>query len=164
MKKTEESFASLANERAAVFDKSGKKLFETGNDSVNEITFSTEQLRQMRGAVVTHNHPDYNGQFSDGGSFSMSDVQLMVNTGASEVRAVTKNYIYRIRPKIIGGTNVTQGALSFAEHTSKKLKTTLSEQVKSGKISSNEAQVQHWHSLWSAVAEQGFIEYERVPR
>lgn len=163
--KMEESIASLQNEKAGVFDKNGNKLFEVDGGKDN-VTFTDSQLVKMKGAVVTHNHPNFDGKYSDGGSFSTSDVQLMINTGASEVRAVTEKYIYRISPKIIGATNLTQGtaAMDFARQTQTKLKSAYAEKIKKGKLKPRDMFEQYSHEVWSTVAEQGFVVYERIPR
>lgn len=164
MQKLEGDIAPLQHERAAVFDKQGKKLFEKDGKET-EVTFSTEEMAKMRGAVVTHNHPDFGGKFSDGGSFSMSDAELMVQTGMAEVRAVTKKYIYRMRPKIVGNTNLTGGtALDFAKRTRAALKSEYADKVKAGKIKQHDFFEEMQHKLWTQVADQGFIEYERVSR
>ena len=162
MKKFEEGSANLKNERAAVYDKNGKELFKTDGTST-EVTFSDDQLKQMSGAVITHNHPAPKG-FPDGGSFSPSDIQLMANTGAAEVRAVTENFIYVARPKIVAGRNASKNAVNFLNGYKKEVSTPLSKKFHKEKWTKQKYQVEFWHEVWNKAASDGFIEYERIPR
>lgn len=165
MKGFEESIASNKSESAAVFDKKGKELFRTSGKET-EVTFTDAQLTQMKGSVVTHNHPDTIGgkKFPDGGSFSESDLQLMNKTGASEIRAITKNYVYRMRPKIAGGRSFSGNAQFIADGKKPKVKSALDKKVKAGKITRAQAAVEYMHEVWKQVADEGLIEYERIPR
>lgn len=165
MKAFEESIAANKKESAAVFDKEGKELFRTSGKET-EVTFTDAQLSRMKGAVVTHNHPDVVGgkKFPDGGSFSESDLQLINRTGASEVRAITKNYIYRMKPQMAGGRSFSGNAQFVADGKKAKVKSALDAKVKAGKLTRRQAAVDYMHEVWKQVADEGLIEYERIPR
>jgi len=79
----EKRISSQNFESAAVYDNNGNQLFFK-NGSSNAVVFNNEELTQMKGNVLTHNHPS-------GGAFSGSDVALLVSSGLSEIRAVAGN-------------------------------------------------------------------------
>jgi len=164
MANLETEIAGASRESAAAYDKNGKELFKIGGKQ-SEVNFSDDQLRQMKGAIVTHNHPStINGKkYPDGGSFSPSDIQLMLNTGAAEVRAVTENYIYRVRPKLVGGQPV-RNALNFLDRRKAKVQSSLSKEYQKGKMTKEAYAVEFWHQLWQGAADEGLLEYERIDR
>lgn len=60
----------------------------------------------MRGAVVTHNHPNLgwskNDARSKGLSFSPSDVELACKANMKEIRAVSNGYRHSLKPPLTG--------------------------------------------------------------
>lgn len=78
-------------ENVAIY-KDGKQV-AVSNGSGQEVVFSKEELKLMKGAVLTHNHPQ-------GTSFSRADLQLIKQRKLAEIRAVA-NYddmTYSIKP------------------------------------------------------------------
>lgn len=164
MRDFEKHSVSLPHEVSAAYDLNGKKLFEQTDGIESEITFNTDQLRMMKDAVITHNHPTVKG-FSDGASFSLSDIQLLANTGAVEVRAISEKYVHIARPKKIGQHSMLGNtALLAARDELSRLKAHYQPLINSKKISYDEAQQRLNHELWENVAKMGFIEYQRIPR
>lgn len=157
----EKDNAGAKIESGAVYSKDGKELFRVKGDE-NAVDFNESQLRQMKGAVVTHNHPVVTGH-PDGGSFSPSDIRLMFNTDAAEVRAVTENYIHVVKPKKFGG-RTNKNALNFFDKRKKEAQVKVSKQLKAGKLKRNEFAVEFWHEVWRSAAEDGLIEYKRIKR
>lgn len=76
-------------ETAILYDKSGNTLFKQ-KGSHNEVNFTKKQIKQMRGGIITHNHPNDEG-------FSADDINLLRVTGVSEVRACTRRGTYVIQ-------------------------------------------------------------------
>ncbi|MHC4635838.1 MAG: hypothetical protein ACYSYU_11650 [Planctomycetota bacterium] len=148
-------------ESGAVYSKDGKELFRVKGDE-NAVDFNESQLRQMKGAVVTHNHPVVSGH-PDGGSFSPSDISLMFNTGAAEVRAVTENYIHVVSPKMVGGRPI-KTALGLLDSRKKKIQAKLTKDFHSGKLKRSDFAVEFWHQVWKTAADDGLLNYERIER
>jgi 2'-5' RNA ligase len=161
MESFEKDNAGAKIESGAVYSKSGKELFKVKGDE-NAVDFSEDQLKLMKGAVVTHNHPVVTGH-PDGGSFSPSDISLMFNTGAAEVRAVTENYIHVVRPKMVGGRPI-KTALGLLDNRKKKIQAKLTKQFHAGKLKRNDFAVEFWHQVWKTAADDGLLIYERVER
>ncbi len=93
IEKTESEIAGKKVEQAAVFSSAGKMLFKkTGKKS--SITFTKEELSQMKGGILTHNHPS-------GSGFSKTDIDLATIRGLKTIRAVNKenNVLYSFEIK-----------------------------------------------------------------
>jgi hypothetical protein len=75
-------------ESAAAFDLDGRMLFiKDGEDSA--VGFSREEIAQVRGRLLSHNHPDNT-------SFSTADLGFYVANGLAELRAVGERYTHRL--------------------------------------------------------------------
>jgi hypothetical protein len=163
----EKKHAGASGESAAVYDANGKEIFQTKGKDKLSVDFNDDQLRQMKGAIVTHNHPPTmdGKKKKDGASFSESDIRLMLNTGAAEVRAVTENYVYVVRPKMVAG-RVNRNALNFLNDRKKEVNKKVSKKFhqSKGKMTKIDFQIEFWHELWKSAADDGLIEYERIKR
>jgi hypothetical protein len=105
----EPALAFLAHERAIALNvTTGQPLFtQEANRRINprtgevrfhaSVDFTKEQLAQVRGNVVTHNHPG-------GLPFSPEDVAFASRFGVAEMRAVTTTARYSMRPPRGGWT------------------------------------------------------------
>ena len=79
---TEKVFGNQEIEHAAVFVK-GKQVFLRTDDSPNSVTFTLKELKAMKDAVFTHNHPVVDGvalPFSRSDILMMRDVRAHGNT------------------------------------------------------------------------------------
>lgn len=86
---TEESSAKLNKEEGVLFDTEGNMLLRKGGDE-NHVTFLNEEIKKMRGGVLTHNHPDSS-------CFSYNDINMLRYGKLAELRVTTKEGIYRIQ-------------------------------------------------------------------
>ena len=88
-------------EEARLYDAKGKRLFcKKGDDK--EVRFTDDEIKQMRGGVLTHNHP---GPVY--GCFSPHDINMLRRGKLSEMRCVTPKGVFRIQrpekwPRAIG--------------------------------------------------------------
>ena len=83
----------LKHERATLFSQQGELILEKSGDA-NSVHFTSKEIRMMRNAVLTHNHPDSS-------CFSYQDINMLRVGKLSEIRAATKDGVYRIQaPKI----------------------------------------------------------------
>lgn len=149
-------------EHCAIYDKDGNKLFEKkGTES--EVRFTADELQRMKGGIVTHNHPpEINGQkYSDGGSFSKSDAQLMVDMGLTEMRAVSTKYDYSLKPKVVNGINVSKGALDQYDLALERAVASANIDYRQGKLNKSDFPVEVTHRAWQDLHDKGFVIYER---
>lgn len=68
-------------ETAYIYDSDGNIKFKV-KGSANEVKFTSAQIKEMKGCVITHNHPGNS-------CFSSDDIFMLKKTGAAEIRAST---------------------------------------------------------------------------
>lgn len=93
IKSVEDKIRHQNYESAAIIDKNGKQLVFKDGES-NQVAFNREETALMRGATLTHNHPQST-------AFSPPDIQLFVQSSLAEIRATNREgqtYCLR-RPK-----------------------------------------------------------------
>jgi len=76
-------------ETGIVYDKNGNLLLRK-DGSETQVGFSPDEIKQMNGGVLTHNHPG-------GSSFSFDDVNVLRYANLEEVRAVDSLYSYSFK-------------------------------------------------------------------
>lgn len=79
------------HEEARLYDAAGKRLFHK-KGGAQEVQFTTAEIKQMRGGVLTHNHPGL-----DYGCFSPNDINMLRYGKLSEMRCVTPKGVFRIQ-------------------------------------------------------------------
>lgn len=85
----EAGIADKKYETAYIYDQKGNVLLKKkGNES--EIEFSESELKLMKDAVVTHNHPSNT-------TFSPDDIYMMIEHNLQELRAVGEKRTYVLR-------------------------------------------------------------------
>lgn len=87
-------------ETAYVFDANGNIKFKM-KGTADEVKFTSQQIKDMKGCVITHNHPSNS-------TFSSSDINMLRRSGASEIRASTSYGTYVLQApqkwdKALGG-------------------------------------------------------------
>ncbi|QDQ26752.1 hypothetical protein FNU76_10465 [Chitinimonas arctica] len=88
--KFEDSIRHDAEENGAFFDVCGAmRLFRKGHP--DHIGFSTSEATALHGCAFTHNHPN-------GGAFSVADVKIACSMELQELRVVTKQFRFIMRP------------------------------------------------------------------
>ena len=78
-------------ESAILYDAKGNVIFRKDGDS-KSVTFSKEEIQQMNGCVLTHNHPN-------GSVFSEADINMLRLSNLSEIRACTSDGTYSLKLK-----------------------------------------------------------------
>lgn len=77
----EDEIRGRATERAVILNRQGRVIFRKDEDNPTTVTFTADEVKRMRGAVLTHNHiRPY--------SLSRSDVMLTFDGQLYEMRAV----------------------------------------------------------------------------
>ncbi len=81
-------------EIGTLYGADGKRIFRLKGDG-SSVEFTDSQIRQMRGGVLTHNHPG-----ADYGCFSPADINMLREGYLSEMRLATPAGVFSIqRPK-----------------------------------------------------------------
>lgn len=86
---SEKSFCMRNKEMLEVYDTDGKFIMAKRGD-MSSVRLSPLDLSQIKGSVITHNHPS-------GGAFSKDDLQFLRLWPISELRAVTETVTFYIR-------------------------------------------------------------------
>lgn len=76
-------------ETAVLYDKNGNELFSVEGNA-GEVRFTKEQIEQMKGSILTHNHPN-------GTVFSPEDVYMLYKGQLAEIRACNIQGVYILR-------------------------------------------------------------------
>ncbi len=85
----EKNLKGLKQERAILYDCSGKNVFhKTGGK--HSVSFTLEETKMMQGGVLTHNHPG-------GATFSPDDINMLRTAKLNEIRAVGRDGIYCLK-------------------------------------------------------------------
>lgn len=191
LKAIEDKIAYDTVESAIAFDKTGKILFRK-NGSESAVNFSSSELKQLEGAIVTHNHPirtgadtsgldknnplhqqTYNEMVQAGQdiglSFSAEDIALFSTYRLKEIRAVTPNYTYRMKPPTNGwdGLSWEKQILPLYEKHVKRLSDLFQKGVKNKTIENpGEYAIKLNHMIWTAVAKETGMIYtvEKIKR
>lgn len=81
-------------EIGTLYGADGKRIFRLKGDG-SSVEFTDSQVRQMRGGVLTHNHPG-----ADYGCFSPADINMLREGYLSEMRLATPVGVFSVqRPK-----------------------------------------------------------------
>jgi len=89
--RVEREIRDLAVEYAFALSVDGELLFHTTDEEDSQVGFTEAELAQLSGAVLTHNHPG-------GRSFSPEDVTFAMRVGLAEMRVVTAESRFILRP------------------------------------------------------------------
>lgn len=146
-------------ETGVVFDTNGKMVWrQKGNKNSVDITGAIKK-GVLKGNILTHNHPG-------GSSFSPDDVYVLSQQELSSIRAVSNkhNYEVQLSDEFKEKSN-TQRTKILREKISKyntEVGAELAKDIDDGKISVLDANLNHWHLVWTRIEEnEGIIKYTR---
>jgi hypothetical protein len=153
-------------ESVLVFDRNGREIFRRVGHQ-DSVDVSASDLRMMRDAIITHNHP---GGLVDGPpalrgtSFSTTDVELAAFVQAAEVRVVTAGWRYRLRSPADGWSqNWWQRTLTPAIHRARQAAIDhLRQRMIEGRLHRTEATALLMHEIWTRVAKELDMTYIRT--
>ena len=176
--KAETKIVGQKNETAVVFDKNGNEVFRKTGTS-NAVEFTASEAERMRGSTLTHNHPPVSSKESRAVIHNLplsgADGVLMANQKMAEVRAVTRDFTFSIKPKP-GGLPIDAKKLNAAwrrrENVHFRKETSrLSELVRKGDITRHQAnergflyEQESQHKAWLDIADKHGVEYKREAR
>lgn len=78
-------------ENGILYDKTGKRIFSKKGDG-SSVEFTPSQIKQMRGGVLTHNHPG-----ADYGCFSPADIEMLRESHLEEIRVATPAGVFSMQ-------------------------------------------------------------------
>lgn len=158
------------HETAILYGPDGREIFRKDGGS-SSVSFSEDEFRQMRGGILTHNHPLGWGRppgdpGAAGSSFSKADITLFQQGGLAEIRAVSPGYRHSLR-RPAGGSEAFDriGLEDFRLELSRvddEVRGEFWPRIHSGQMSIPEAEATHGHELSRRIAERYGLEYERV--
>ena len=90
LRSVERQIADAPVEVSFAFDEAGKLLFRIGTGQRDRIGYSADELRQMKDAILTHNHPLRGG-------LSVVDILFAHEWNLGEIRAVAGEVVHRLR-------------------------------------------------------------------
>jgi SPP1 gp7 family putative phage head morphogenesis protein len=131
----EAQLLKLPHERCLVFDNNGNVLLAVDGDA-SRIRIPPEQRRFLRGRVVTHNHPD-------GGPFSLKDVITACTYELAELRIVTAQNSFSLRP----------GSRRLDKRNLENILRAVQRLAPKGLVQSNA------HAVWKTVATENGLNY-----
>lgn len=99
LRQTERILIGNNYEKAVVYNQNGDKVFQKKGDR-NSVAFTKKEISQMKGCVITHNHPNCS-------VFSPEDVNMLRKSGAAEIRAATQNGTYVLKPPKTWGSDIS---------------------------------------------------------
>lgn len=86
-------------EITGLYDGDGNFIFKKNGDS-GAVNFTQDEIKQMRGGVLTHNHPN-------GSCFSPEDINMLRRGKLLEIRAVTSQGVYRLQKPAKWGRDIS---------------------------------------------------------
>ncbi len=157
IKDHEDEIRHKSYENCFAFGPKGKILLRKSG-SKDTIIITAEEGKKLKGAVFTHNHPGSS-------SFSPADIRTSCGLGLKEIRIASSKYFYTMRLK--DGSNFTEKMWKEIEPAMNRynfaVRNELEDKIISGEISINDANILHWHEVWSRVVKDiPELEYSRT--
>ena len=153
--KAETTLIKRKTEKAMVFTDDGTVIFEKSGGK-SSVSFEIDEVRLFRDKIFTHNHPS-------GTSFSAEDIAFASTWDLKEVRACGKYYRYYLKRPPAGwsGEFWNDTLRLLAEKHNRNVQREFTEKIRKGEITVDEANLEHWHEVWSRVAKEAKLEYGR---
>jgi len=156
-----------ATETGIALDRTtGRELFRRPGTR-DRIQFTSNDEREMRGQILTHNHP---GGVTDGPvelrgiSFSEADVELAAFVEVAEVRVITAGWRYTLRPPPTGWNRDWWQQILVPEHNLHRgevLADVIPRMVR-GELTRVEGAAFTIHETWVRVAKALGMTYNRM--
>lgn len=143
----ENAHASDPIESARAVARDGSVMMDKSSGRENAVEFSKEEMEKLRGQGVTftHNHPH-------GNSFSFDDIDHAHKIEAKEIRAVTKDAVFRMRPGSEGWFPTQVGLkMAFAKYDT-QVHDEFVGKIAAGTMTIPEANAAHYNEVWRRIA------------
>lgn len=164
--KIEDQIKDLPTERGLVIAPDGRIIVHKQGDQTS-VYFNWMEINAMKGAIVTHNHPNLgwseNDARSKGLSFSSADLRLAAMGEVKEMRAVSHGYRHSLKPPLSGwNERFWQEKIepTYNKHE-KEVYREIGAKVISGQISVDKADVAYHHEVIRRTSEELGMIYKR---
>jgi hypothetical protein len=153
----EKAIVGQKNEHARVLDALGNVIVSRAGTK-HRVSFTPDELAQMRGATFTHNHHYTTG-------LTMEDGRFAADNHLAEMRAVDANHTYSLRPSL--HTNWSQQYWDRVIQPSwNRNRDAVANEIRlqawrTGKAPDDLAS-QQWHQVWERVARETGLRYART--
>ena len=136
-------------ESAGLFDKKGSLIFKK-NGAAQSVKFSDDELQQMIGKYLTHNHPLDQ-------SFSPEDIYVLATSGLFEIRAVTetRTFVMTCNKRFTNKREFTQLKSTITRITNKTLKR-LRKSFRNGEITEQQYYYNGWNEVWNEFSKSKY--------
>ena len=153
-------------ETGIVFDNKGKIVIDKRGASYS-VSFTQEECKKMKDAIMTHNHPRGWGYPEKslariGNSFSPADIYLAVTWDLAEMRAVTPNYTFSMKRPQSGWGMPYEKVKNIIESENKKLRKEFDKRIDDNTLTVSQASAMHFHILWKRVSEKCGWNYSKA--
>jgi len=136
-------------ESAGLFDKKGNLIFKK-DGATQSVKFSDDELEQMIGKYLTHNHPLDQ-------SFSPEDIYVLATSGLFEIRAVseTRTFIMTCNKRFTNKREFAQLKSTITRITNKTLKR-LRQSFRNGEITEQQYYYNGWNEVWNEFSKSKY--------
>ncbi len=158
LKASEDEIRNKPYENCYAFGPDGRIILSRSY-SVNTIVITREEGERLKGAIFTHNH-------THSSSFSPADISTSCGVGLKEIKVASSKYSYSMKLK--DGFNFSETLWSEEIQPAMNrhyydVKFEFTAKIATGEISLEDAELQHWHEVWSRVVKEiDKLEYIRT--
>ncbi len=140
-------------EHAVLYDASGKRIWhKKGKD--HAVGFTSKEIKQMAGGVLTHNHPL-------GATFSEADIYLLKSTGLSQIRAIGRDGVYTLkRPSAWpDGLDSLQKVKEEYQRIEESLKEVMEKEFREKNMTPEEYNIVYQNKIMERLSEKFGLDY-----
>lgn len=162
------------HETAILYDVDGTEVWRK-EGAATSVNFTPEEIADMRGRIMTHNHPRGWGFPPDnpqsaGSSFGTADWMFFMVSDLQEIRAISPKYRHILRrPRTM--TPRYRATRAFSDQDVVDMVNSANDhiyrrnvrRIDAGELTTAQANADHWHEMSRHLADTWGIEYERQP-
>jgi hypothetical protein len=148
VREEEKGIVNSKFEHALIVDATtGEVVTRKTSSASNYVLFTISDIIRMQdiggGVLFSHNHPS-------GNSFSPDDLLFAIKVNMKEMRAVTKDFVYRMRPGPAGWPS-RKNLNSVYEQLNTTQTAEWGKRIQEKTLSIAEANKTHFHELWKKM-------------
>lgn len=151
--KIEERIRGQEFESAALFKNDCQVFFKDGEES--SVSFSDEEVEQMAGGILTHNHPGSR-------SFSRADVNMFLMAKMDEVRITSRSYDYSLKLGNFDFSFNLQDVLQKYRDFDNEVHDEFMDKILDDKMTIDDANAEHHHQIMLRLSKFFGFNYIRI--
>jgi hypothetical protein len=163
----EAKIKDLPYEAAVIIDPKTNKVLLEKKGQRDRIGFTEDEVKQVKGAVFTHNHPDLDFPPDtlawQGAPFSTADIAFGAINETAEIRTVGHLYSYSMKPPTKGWNKAFYEEKivdSYNKHAMQQYGSLVND-IRSGRTDAQSAQLEYMHRVTTEMSKELGIKYER---